>query len=420
MAMVLGMGAAVSATTYTITPDMTKFTIGTYTYTDAEGQESQKGSLSGNFIPSEDNNVKFPVVIYQESAGTKVDGIAGQDYELRWYQDMKMTIEAPAGFTIRKITFVLNKNNKAKTITSNCGGTVTDAAGTGKDNQIVWSDETGVTKFDATASEKQVRTYQIIISDEVGDVPPTPPTPEIEKVANIAAFIAKCAENDGPTLTIDAPVTVTYQNGRYLYLKDESGVMAVYGDLDTKYENGDIIPAGITGVAQIYSQGIYQLSSPDKATFKEATKGAAVEPVDVTVGAITKELVSTYVLLKNVTVSEVMGDDGVTPKANNYTISDEEGDEALLFNQFSNEKFYDVVEVMTGEGLDVYAIVTVYKGAPQLYPVKVTKSSGIAVVELDENAPVEYYNLQGVRVANPENGLYIRRQGATATKVLVK
>ncbi|MCM1296756.1 MAG: hypothetical protein NC311_14555 [Muribaculaceae bacterium] len=46
--------------------------------------------------------------------------------------------------------------------------------------------------------------------------------------------------------------------------------------------------------------------------------------------------------------------------------------------------------------------------------------SGVANIETDENAPVEYYNLQGVRVANPENGIYIRRQGSKATKVLVK
>lgn len=38
----------------------------------------------------------------------------------------------------------------------------------------------------------------------------------------------------------------------------------------------------------------------------------------------------------------------------------------------------------------------------------------------DENAPVEYYNLQGIRVNNPEGGVYIRRQGNTVTKVLVK
>ena len=42
------------------------------------------------------------------------------------------------------------------------------------------------------------------------------------------------------------------------------------------------------------------------------------------------------------------------------------------------------------------------------------------ILSNDTNAPVEYFNLQGVRVANPENGLYIRRQGNIATKVLVK
>lgn len=38
----------------------------------------------------------------------------------------------------------------------------------------------------------------------------------------------------------------------------------------------------------------------------------------------------------------------------------------------------------------------------------------------DENAPVEYYNLQGVRINNPENGIFIRRQGNAATKVTIK
>lgn len=38
----------------------------------------------------------------------------------------------------------------------------------------------------------------------------------------------------------------------------------------------------------------------------------------------------------------------------------------------------------------------------------------------DAEAPAEYYTLQGIRVANPENGLYIKRQGNKVTKVLVK
>ncbi len=42
------------------------------------------------------------------------------------------------------------------------------------------------------------------------------------------------------------------------------------------------------------------------------------------------------------------------------------------------------------------------------------------IISDDVNAPVEFYNLQGVKIANPENGFYIRVQGGKATKVLVK
>lgn len=45
---------------------------------------------------------------------------------------------------------------------------------------------------------------------------------------------------------------------------------------------------------------------------------------------------------------------------------------------------------------------------------------GIDGIEADENAQVEYFNLQGIRVANPENGVYIRRQGSKVSKVFVK
>lgn len=38
----------------------------------------------------------------------------------------------------------------------------------------------------------------------------------------------------------------------------------------------------------------------------------------------------------------------------------------------------------------------------------------------DENAPVEYYNLQGVRVNNPSNGLYIVKQGKKVSKRIIR
>ena len=45
--------------------------------------------------------------------------------------------------------------------------------------------------------------------------------------------------------------------------------------------------------------------------------------------------------------------------------------------------------------------------------------TGVEDTMVDENAPVEYYNLQDVKVANPENGIFIKKQGAKATKVVL-
>lgn len=64
-------------------------------------------------------------------------------------------------------------------------------------------------------------------------------------------------------------------------------------------------------------------------------------------------------------------------------------------------------------------------GTPELYIdnvyfYKSDDTSGINSISVDNSADIEYYNLQGVRVANPENGIYIRRQGNSVSKVLVK
>ncbi|MDE6317621.1 MAG: hypothetical protein K2L73_04395, partial [Muribaculaceae bacterium] len=47
------------------------------------------------------------------------------------------------------------------------------------------------------------------------------------------------------------------------------------------------------------------------------------------------------------------------------------------------------------------------------------KTSGIANIDADDdNAPVEYFNLQGIRVENPGNGIFIRRQGSRVEKII--
>lgn len=48
------------------------------------------------------------------------------------------------------------------------------------------------------------------------------------------------------------------------------------------------------------------------------------------------------------------------------------------------------------------------------------ESSAVEAIDVDNSeAPVEYYNLQGVRVDNPEKGIYIMRQGTSVRKVIL-
>lgn len=48
------------------------------------------------------------------------------------------------------------------------------------------------------------------------------------------------------------------------------------------------------------------------------------------------------------------------------------------------------------------------------------RGAGVASTIADENAPAEYYTIDGVRVANPANGLYIVKQGSKVRKVMMK
>ena len=62
-------------------------------------------------------------------------------------------------------------------------------------------------------------------------------------------------------------------------------------------------------------------------------------------------------------------------------------------------------------GLSLYRVSLIQKDS----------SSGIETIEAaDENAPVEYYNLQGMKVKEPSNGVYIKKQGTKVEKIVTK
>lgn len=72
------------------------------------------------------------------------------------------------------------------------------------------------------------------------------------------------------------------------------------------------------------------------------------------------------------------------------------------------------------QAVEVYGNIYAYFNQPGVRNTSDYKlaSDGVEGIEIDENAPVEYFNLQGVRVENPANGLYIMRQGDKVVKVI--
>lgn len=74
------------------------------------------------------------------------------------------------------------------------------------------------------------------------------------------------------------------------------------------------------------------------------------------------------------------------------------------------------------DGADhIYNVTAVYAaGESRFSNAYNTDPSSVAEIVIDENAPVEYYNLQGMRVDCPATGVYIMRQGSRAAKIYVK
>ena len=73
---------------------------------------------------------------------------------------------------------------------------------------------------------------------------------------------------------------------------------------------------------------------------------------------------------------------------------------------------------ISADGVVNMKIDVLWDGIPIVCTFTSTEVSGVENVVVAEQGAVEYYNLQGVKVANPSNGVFIRVQGSKATKVV--
>lgn len=195
-------------------------------------------------------------------------------------------------------------------------------------------------------------------------------TPNV--INSIAEFISY---KPSAATRINTPVTVIYKNGRNMYLKDadDSFILAYNTNnlaavTDLTAVNGDQL-SSITGT--YYSQsGLHQLIP---TAIGEKTSGTAVEPYEVNVADIDATMLNQYVKFGPVKIEAQI-------KANNYTATDDEGNNITIYNTFYNSTYYDVVTVEEGEGFTVTGFVGVYNNTVQITPIALEGGTVIETV----------------------------------------
>ncbi len=172
----------------------------------------------------------------------------------------------------------------------------------------------------------------------------------LNMVSSLAAFIELASSS---AVTVDAPLTAVYQNGNYLYVVESNTPLLLYSYNMPSYNNGDVIPAGVTGSYNLRYNNPQM--SVDVTTLGTATTGTAVEPEVISIEEVSEDMRNRYVVLKNVDVEYT--------SESSATITDADGNTIALYNK--NFK----IDLASGK-YDIYGFVNYYNSNAQICPTK--------------------------------------------------
>ena len=248
-----------------------------------------------------------------------------------------------------------------KTITDNSGtaGCQTGMGGFSAKNDSVNVDVYGIVGAWADKTTGDI-TYVMLPTavKQAGD------TSTVEGVT-IAEY--QVAENNAE-VTFRNPVTVLAQGGSNLWVRDATGYMLVYGNVGKTYNQGDVIPAGFSGIKTTYN-GEPELKTPKGFQAASGKETVTPEELALTSANIAHANFGHYVLVKNATINTTA-----------LTITDEAGNTVPYFNNMSAQLPKDLTKKY-----NVYAIVGSHYNSStkatdyQLLPVTVTNTDGTAL-----------------------------------------
>lgn len=152
-------------------------------------------------------------------------------------------------------------------------------------------------------------------------------------------------------------VTVTYANGKNVWVKDGSAPMLIFLPSDGSYVPGDIL-SGVAGVVDIYN-GVHEIKpTADQVSAITVTKGEA--PAAIPVVNMDEYDVNKYIVMEGVQVSGSFQEG----TQSNITVNG-----VVVRNQFKNGYTFAADKLY-----NIYGVVTLYQSNPQVYFITATEA----------------------------------------------
>ncbi len=188
------------------------------------------------------------------------------------------------------------------------------------------------------------------------------------------------ALNDSTNFVFGGNAVVTYQNGRYLFLRDATGYGLIYGNNTPAFTSGQVLNQNWSAMRVDYN-GLTEYIGAANLSASANTDAELAKPIKVT--ELSEEIVNAYVEIDN-----VVSISGTTATlANGSTIT--------LYNRFNI-----AIPEFENENKTIRGIASIYKGALQLYFIEVVGQETQVVdvnniaeaIALDEGTQFTMYN----------------------------
>ncbi|MCM1110873.1 MAG: hypothetical protein NC336_06685 [Clostridium sp.] len=376
-------------------------------YHETTYKEDQSVQAYANWQPIESINLgDYTLTFVQNNEKNNKPALytakTGSAWTIRLYKECTMTVTAKNNVTFRNINFYSDKNDVP---------TITASVGTGEFNSTTkvysWSSDKAVSSVTLTfgSASKTFRITSIEFTDEA------PVVKEPTKAATVSDLLNV---TNGDKFSFEGSLTVAYANGPDCYVYDETGATLLYSNKQDPW--AAVLPAGTVitkfeGIRSDYNTTVEFI--PTMSTLVTEGTTEVIAATCLSADDVDALDIDTYVLLRNATFA-------VDPDNARYaTATLENGSEVKLYNRFTTNS-YEVVTFPEYGKYNIYGLRSAYSGEMQVNFVKAEATTAIESVEAAEaDAPAVFYNLQGVRVANPANGLFIKVQGNKTSKVIL-